>query len=76
MRWYERLAMEPPFRILARAILRMLPVSVTTRALWEISERPAYLLGVVAASHLAKQQGIDRFTVAEFGVAGGLGLLD
>ena len=41
----SRLAIEPQFRILARALLKHMPVSVKTRALWELSARPAYLLG-------------------------------
>ena len=71
----SRLAIEPPFRILARAVLKHLPVSVKTRALWELSARPAYLLGVVTAVEQARQQNISEISVLEFGVAGGQGLL-
>lgn len=71
----SRLALEPPFRILARAVLKYLPVSVKTRALWELSARPAYLLGVVTAAEQARQQNISEISVLEFGVAGGAGLL-
>lgn len=70
-----RLAKEPPFRILARAILKRVPVSVETRALWELSERPQYLVGVLAGAREARRHGIDEICVAEFGVAGGTGLL-
>jgi hypothetical protein len=71
----SRLAIEPPFRILARAVLKHLPVSVKTRALWELSARPAYLLGVVTAAEQARQQNISEISVLEFGVARGEGLL-
>jgi len=70
-----RLAMEPPFRIVARALLKRLPVSIETRALWELSARPAYLLGVLTAAKAARSQGVDEISVIEFGVAGGSGLL-
>lgn len=76
-RWWPlaRLAMEPPFRIAARALLRCLKVSARTRALWEISKRPAYLLGVVTAAEQARKQGVGEISVIEFGVAGGDGLV-
>jgi hypothetical protein len=67
--------MEPPFRILARALLGLFGVSVRTRALWELSDRPAYLLGVLAAAQQALEQNIREISVIEFGVAGGNGLL-
>jgi len=70
-----RLFSEPPFRILARAALRMMKPSVSTRALWEISERPVYLLGVLAAAQQAIRQDVKEISVMEFGVAGGNGLL-
>ena len=70
-----RLAKEPPFRIFARALLKGLPVSVRTRALWELSLRPAYLAGVLAAADQARRQGLDQISVIEFGVAAGNGLV-
>lgn len=70
-----RLAMEPPFRILARALLRRFKVSARTRALWELSARPVYLLGVLTASEQALKQGVPEISVVEFGVAGGNGLV-
>jgi hypothetical protein len=42
--------------------------------LWEISDYPAYLLGMVQAVEQAHQQGVQEISVAEFGVAGGNGL--
>lgn len=71
----SRLAMEPPFRIVARAVLKHLPVSVETRCRWELSRRPAYLLGVYAAAKEALKEEIREISVLEFGVAGGEGLL-
>jgi len=70
-----RFAMEPPFRILARALLRQLNVSVKTRALWELTKRPAYLLGVLTAAEQALKQKVSEISVIEFGVAGGDGLV-
>ena len=67
--------MEPPLRLLVKALLMLLPVSVRTRALWDVSKRPAYLLGVLAAAEQAKQQGVPAISVIEFGVAGGDGLV-
>lgn len=71
----QRLAKEPPFRIVARAILKKLKVSVKTRAIWELSTRPQYLIGLVEASNQAIQQGHGEICVIEFGVAGGDGLV-
>lgn len=71
----SRLASEPPFRILARALLRHLPVSIETRARWELSPRPEYLVGLVAGAQQARRQGISEISAVEFGVAGGAGLI-
>jgi len=40
-----RLAKEPPFRIFARLLLKSLPISSATRALWEISDYPPIYWG-------------------------------
>jgi len=76
-RWWflARLGMEPPFRILVRALLKQLNVSAKTRALWELSKRPAYLLGVLTAAEQALKQKVPEISVIEFGVAGGDGLV-
>lgn len=73
--WLTDLAFEPPLRILAKAVLKHLPVSVHTRARWELSARPAYLLGLVTAAAQARRQHLDAISVIEFGVAGGDGLV-
>ncbi len=69
-----RLGAEPPLRILVRAALKRLPVSAKTRALWDVSLRPAYLLGIWQAAEQAKKQRVQEISVIEFGVAGGDGL--
>lgn len=76
-RWQSltRLGMEPPFRILVRALLNRLNVSAKTRAVWELSKRPAYLLGVLTAAEQALKQRAPEISVIEFGVAGGDGLV-
>jgi hypothetical protein len=56
-------------------LFRLLPVSVSTRSLWDVSERPHYLLGVISAARRALRDGVPAVSVIEFGVAGGSGLL-
>lgn len=70
-----RLGAEPPLRILVRAALARLPVSAETRALWDVSARPQYLLGVLTAAKQARRQRVSEISVIEFGVAGGDGLV-
>lgn len=72
--WIQRLAKEPPFRIFTRAVLKHLPVSARTRARWELSSRPQYLVGLLEAAEQALRQGVREFAAIEFGVAGGTGL--
>jgi hypothetical protein len=74
-RLWSRLSAEPPLRVLAKALLARLNVSVATRARWGISPRPAYLVGVLAAAEQARRQEVPEISVIEFGVAGGLGLV-
>ena len=75
LEFLSRLAAEPPFRVIVRAALRCLPVSIEARARWELSARPAYLLGLLAAAQQAKRERCAAFSAIEFGVAGGNGLL-
>ncbi len=70
-----RLCMEPPFRLFAKAALMKMRVPLKTRVIWELSNRPQYLLGVYTAAQQAIKQGIKEISVIEFGVAGGSGLL-
>lgn len=72
---FHRLAAEPPFRLLTRSAVKYFSRRVRTRAKWDVAERPHYLLGVLRASDQAKESGVSEISVAEFGVAGGAGLL-
>ncbi len=75
-RFALRFASEPPFRIAARALLAKLRTSSRTRAFWDLSRRPAYLLGMMAAADQARKQGVGEICAIEFGVAGGQGLVE
>lgn len=68
---------EPPIRLIFKALYGVLPVSIETRALWDISSRPYphYLNGVLLAAQQAVRQKVDEISVVEFGVAGGNGLV-
>ena len=71
----RRLAAEPPFRLFVKHALALLPCSVETRARWDLSARPHYLVGTLFAAQRARVQGIREISVIEFGVAAGNGLL-
>jgi hypothetical protein len=73
----SKLIREPPFRLFFKALYGVLPVSIETRALWDISPRPypQYLNGVLLAAQQANRQKVDEISVVEFGVAGGNGLI-
>jgi hypothetical protein len=71
----NRILQEPPFRLLAKAMIRNASLSIRTKAHWDAVPRPHYLTGVLAAADQAKDQGVDQISVIEFGVAGGAGLL-
>src|SRR5687767_4483396 len=73
--WLTRLAMEPPFRVFVKRLLRLLPLSPGTREVWSLSSRPAYLSGLYAAAQVARAQDTPDIIAIEFGVAGGQGLL-
>jgi hypothetical protein len=66
---------EPPFRLFTKHILALLPCSVETRAKWDLSARPHYLVGTFFAAKQARSEGISEISAIEFGVAGGNGLL-
>lgn len=70
----KRLAGEPPFRIISKAIVSRMPCSIRTKARWEAVSRPTYLEGVLAAADQGKREGSGTIGVYEFGVAGGSGL--
>ena len=66
---------EPPFRLFAKHTLALFPCSVQTRARWDISPRPHYLMGTLFAAQRALAEGVREICVMEFGVAGGNGLI-
>jgi hypothetical protein len=76
-RWtrLRKLACEPPVRLLVRSVVKRLPVSVTTRAFWDLSDRPSYLRGLLFAAEQARMDGVPAFSAIEFGVASGSGLV-
>jgi hypothetical protein len=71
----RRLSAEPPFRLFVKHTLALLPCSVETRARWDLSARPHYLVSTFFAARQARAEGIREISVIEFGVAGGSGLL-
>lgn len=70
-----RLLQEPPFRLFTKALIKRLPCSVRTKALWDVADRPNYLAGVLAGADQAIREGVKAISVYEFGVAGGNGLM-
>jgi hypothetical protein len=71
----KRLCEEPPFRLVTKPVLKRLPVSIRTKARWDVASRPNYLAGVLAAADEAIREGVKEISVFEFGVAGGNGLI-
>jgi hypothetical protein len=71
----SKVAKEPPFRLILKALYTVFPASVETRSLWDVSPRPNYLLGVLRAAREAREFQVPEISVIEFGVAGGNGLL-
>lgn len=71
----ERLMMEPPFRYVARRLLRPFAKASAIRSRWDLSIRPAYLTGLMEAVRQAADEGVDAISAIEFGVAEGEGLL-
>lgn len=71
-----RLCEEPPFRILAKAVLKRAKCSIETMDNWELTARPHYFTGVRHAAKQALVEGKPEISVIEFGVATGAGLLE
>ena len=67
--------MEPTFLKLTRLLLKRFTVSAGTRDRWCLSQRPAYLTGLLNAAGLALVEEVPEIIAIEFGVAGGQGLL-
>lgn len=70
-----RILQEPPIRLLVKALGRVAPVSVHSRAKWDAVDRAAYLFGILSATQQPIKEGMSAISVIEFGVAGGNGLL-
>ncbi len=70
-----RLMEEQPFRLFAKAFIKRFASDVRTVSRWDAAERPHYLLGVLRAADQALESKVKEICVAEFGVAGGAGLL-
>ena len=75
MRLLKRLAAEPPFRLLARELVRLFARDPRTRGEWIADPYPYYLIGLLEAAGVARGQGEAGFTAIEFGVAAGNGLV-
>jgi hypothetical protein len=75
MRGVTALFEEPPFRLLVRSALRVLPATLGTRAHWDAVDRPHYVKGLLHAVDQAQRQGHESIAAIEFGVAEGYGLL-
>jgi hypothetical protein len=59
-----------------RRLWRKIPLgSAALRTEYDIWDRPAYAYGIYSAASLARNLGLKRLSVIEFGVAGGHGLL-
>ena len=71
----RRLACEPPFRLFVKHMLAPFATSLETRARWDLSARPHYLVGTYFAARQAQLEGISEISVIEYGVAGGQGLV-
>jgi hypothetical protein len=68
-------ALDPP-RMKQNSLLRAgHTASFEERVAYDAFTRPAYAYGISRAAHQAKHLGIPRISVAEFGVAGGNGLV-
>ena len=75
MSMLNRIAKEPPFRLLTYFLVKRLARSVRTINRWGAVDRPHYLAGVLAAADTARTENIHEISVFEFGVAGGSGLI-
>lgn len=71
----SRLMQEPPFRLITRQFVKWLPVDLFTKAQWDVTARPHYLVGLLRGAIEARAAGITEFCAIEFGVAAGNGLL-
>src|SRR5687767_5959233 len=70
-----RLAEEPPVRLAALPFVKRFAKNAITRSRWSADPYPQYLVGLLEAASVAKNDRIDTITAIEFGVASGRGLL-
>jgi hypothetical protein len=73
--WITVLAKEPPFRLLFKKLFSILPVSLRVKSYWCAGVRPHYLFGLVRTAYMAMDDEVEAFSVIEFGVGEGEGLL-
>lgn len=72
---FLRLAKEPPFRVFSQKFVKYMTRSIRAHALWDTSDRPNYLLGVLKAADQAREDRVAKILAVEFGVAAGKGLI-
>ncbi len=75
--WYKHLSdrLNEPFLINLLAFGALVFGSPRTKIAFDMFEQRPYAFGILAAADMAKQLGIPRIGVVEFGVASGNGLL-
>jgi hypothetical protein len=73
--YLDRIASEPPFRLVTRWVLQKFSKDIATRARWATDPYPYYQFGILEGARLAKAQDHPEITVIEFGVWSGRGLL-
>lgn len=59
MNFLLRILEEQPFRLLARTIIKRLPLGVRTYERRDAVDCPEYLCGILAVAELARGSGID-----------------
>ena len=70
-----RLFQEPPFRLLGLSAVRAFVNSPFAQARWSAVPYTQYLVGLLEAAGVARDDGVPVFCAIEFGVATGRGLL-
>ena len=73
--YLNRIASEPPFRLITRWLVRNFSRDMEVRARWGADPYPYYQFGILEGARLARIQRQPEITVAEFGVWRGRGLL-
>lgn len=61
--------------LVAKRVLRWVPMPLGLRVTLDATKRPAYAYGIYEATKQAKSLGLKDISVVEFGVAGGQGLV-